>query len=172
MEAAKRTYEEDKRLSELQAEKEAELRKIRVQIEAETEELHRLNEEAMRVRKLRELEDNAQRAVLEAELFKDTEDTPTLKPSVTTQVHKPAPTSHLQGLFNTDRDSSQTHQLTAQESVQPVSSVLQYTSTLTQPTTVPAVSHQANTRRKTFYLPLGRKLGNTSANDSSHISCE
>ena len=33
-------------------------------------------------------------------------------------------------------------------------------------------SSYTNTRRKTFYLPLERKLGNTSANDSRHISRE
>ena len=56
-------------LSDLQAENEARLRRFEAQMEAETQMLQRLNEDAMRMRRLREMEDNAERAKLKAKLL-------------------------------------------------------------------------------------------------------
>ena len=67
--AAKRKEREEQMLSDVQAENEARLRRFKAQMEAETQMLQRLNEDAMRMRRLREMEDNTERAKLEAKLL-------------------------------------------------------------------------------------------------------
>ena len=62
--AAKRKEREEQMLSDVQAENEARLRRFKAQMEAETQMLQRLNEDAMRMRRLREMEDNTERAKL------------------------------------------------------------------------------------------------------------
>ena len=62
---------EEQRLSDLQAENEARLRQIKAQAEAETQKLQKLNEDAMRRRRLKELEETVKRATLEAKLIKE-----------------------------------------------------------------------------------------------------
>lgn len=67
--------EEDNRLMADQERKEQQLRETQAKIEQESFELRRLNEEAMRARKLRTLEENKQRAILEAKLLQGMEQT-------------------------------------------------------------------------------------------------
>ena len=67
--AAKRKEREEQMLSDVQAANEARLRRFKAQMEAETQMLQRLNEDAMRMRRLREMEDNTERAKLEAKLL-------------------------------------------------------------------------------------------------------
>ena len=73
LEIATRRDMEEQRLSDLQAENEARLRQIKAQAEAETQKLQKLNEDAMRRRRLKELEETVKRATLEAKLIKETE---------------------------------------------------------------------------------------------------
>ena len=91
LEAARKKESEDQKLSELQAKREASLRQTKAQVEVEIEELQRLNEDAMRVRKLRELEETVERAILEAKLIKEVEDTPVTGRPDTSQKHIDGP---------------------------------------------------------------------------------
>ena len=76
--------EEDNRMMAEQERKEKQLRETQARIEQETFELRRLNEESMRARKLRTLEENKQRAILEAELLQGMEQGQQEPPPVST----------------------------------------------------------------------------------------
>ena len=56
-------------------------------VEVEIEALQRLNEYAIRVRKLRELEDTAERATPEAKIVKEVEEIPVSGPPRASQKH-------------------------------------------------------------------------------------
>lgn len=74
LEVARRKGRDGQRLSDPQAEKEARLRQTKVQVQVENQTLQRLND-AMKMRKLIELEDTVERAILEAKLINEIDDT-------------------------------------------------------------------------------------------------
>lgn len=123
-------------MSDLQAENEARLRQTKAQVEEETQKLQRLNEDAMRMRKLRGLEETVERAILEAKLIKDIDETLASPLQETPQEYRDKP------LHTSCRDnqplSSETSPTVSQPLIERASSQADNLSALTGSNVIPS----------------------------------